>query len=103
MPATDTRGLQLALLLPGVGTRMNSTCLRAIPLTSLFDLLVCELPGHGISGEVPDVSVEGFAREYAALIDRYVTGRPNLMVIGESFGGLIGLALARLRPIGSIG
>ncbi len=98
MPAKPREGRPLALFLPGIRSLMNATCLRVVPLTTLFDLLVCELPGHGISGEVDDVSLEGFAREYAALIDRYVPNPRHLWVIGESFGGLLGLILARLRP-----
>jgi len=98
MPATPSDGRPCTLFLPGMRTLMNSTCLRAIPLTVLFNLIVCELPGHGISGEVEDVSLEGFAREYAALIDRYVPNPQPIWVIGESFGGLVGAVLARLRP-----
>jgi pimeloyl-ACP methyl ester carboxylesterase len=97
MPAEPT-GRPVALFLPGIRSLMNATCLRAVPLTVLFDLLVCELPGHGISGEVDDVSLEGFAREYAALIDRYVPNPRHLWVIGESFGGLLGAVLVGLRP-----
>lgn len=98
IPATPTDGRPFALFLPGMRTLMNATCLRAIPLTALFNLIVCELPGHGISGEVDDVSLEGFAREYAALIDRYVPHPEPVWVIGESFGGLVGAVLARLWP-----
>jgi pimeloyl-ACP methyl ester carboxylesterase len=47
---------------------------------------------------VDDVSPEAFAREYSALIDRYVPLSQPVYVIGESFGGLVGAALARLRP-----
>jgi pimeloyl-ACP methyl ester carboxylesterase len=88
----------LTLFVPGILTNMNSACLRVIPLTKLFDIVVCELPGHGISHEVDDVSPEAFAREYSALIDRYVPLSQPVYVIGESFGGLVGAALARLRP-----
>jgi pimeloyl-ACP methyl ester carboxylesterase len=98
IPATPSDGPPCALFLPGMRTLMNATCLRAIPLTALFNLIVCELPGHGISGEVEDVSLEGFAREYAALIDRYVPEPQPVWVIGESFGGLVGAVLARVRP-----
>jgi pimeloyl-ACP methyl ester carboxylesterase len=98
VPARPREGRPVALFLPGIRSLMNATCLRVTPLTTLFDLLVCELPGHGISGEVDDVSLEGFAREYAALIDRYVPNPGKLSIIGESFGGLLGLVLARLRP-----
>jgi pimeloyl-ACP methyl ester carboxylesterase len=98
VPAKPREGRPVALFLPGIRSLMNATCLRATPLTTLFDLLVCELPGHGISGEAGDVSLEGFAREYVALIDRYVPNPRKLWIIGESFGGLLGLVLARLRP-----
>jgi pimeloyl-ACP methyl ester carboxylesterase len=98
LPAKPSDGRPVALFLPGIRSLMNATCLRVTPLTTLFDLLACELPGHGISGEVDDVSLEGFAREYASLIDRYVPNPRRLWVIGESFGGLLGLVLARLRP-----
>lgn len=98
LPASPRGGQPVALFLPGIRSLMNATCLRVTPLTTLFDLLVCELPGHGISGEVAEVSLEGFAREYATLIDRYVPNPRHLWVIGESFGGLLGLVLARLRP-----
>jgi pimeloyl-ACP methyl ester carboxylesterase len=98
MPATLRHGMPLALFLPGIATLINATCLRAIPLTALCDVIVCELPGHGTSGEVDAVSLFAFAGEYAALVDRYIPPPRQIWVIGESFGGLIGAALARLRP-----
>jgi len=98
IPATPTPGRRLALFLPGIMAAMNATCLRVMPLTGLFDIIACELAGHGISEEVGDVSPEAFAREYAALIDRYVPPPHPVHVIGESYGGLLGAALARLRP-----
>jgi pimeloyl-ACP methyl ester carboxylesterase len=98
IPATATLGYPLALFLPGIMTNMNGACQRVIPLTKLFDVVICELPGHGISHEVDDVSPEAFAREYAAMIDRYIPLPQHVHVVCESFGGLVGAALARLRP-----
>ena len=77
---------------------MDNACLRVLPLITLFDIIACGLPGHGISREVDDVSPAAMAREYAALIDLYMSPLQRLCVIGESFGGLIGAALAELRP-----
>lgn len=113
VPGAPTPNQPVALFLPGVTTSLLDNCIRVIPLTALYDLVVCELPGHGTthagdnatlksfapySGEVADVSLDAFAREYAALIDLYVPHPQRLCVIGESIGGLIGAALARLRP-----
>ncbi len=98
MPAVARRDRPLALFLPGIATFLSINCERAIPLTELFDIIVCDLPGHGDSGQVDDVSLEAFAGEYAALIDRYVAAPRRVSVIGESFGGLIGAALARRCP-----
>jgi hypothetical protein len=51
MPATPRSGLGLALFLIGDGHDLAA----GSPLTALFDVLVGELPGHGISHEVDDV------------------------------------------------
>ena len=88
----------LALFLPGIMTVMADTCLRVLPLIRMFDIVVCDLPGHGTSGEVDDVSPSAFAQEYAALIDRYIPGPQQIYIVGESYGGLVGAALAAMRP-----
>ena len=72
MLATERPGHPLALFIPGVMTEVTTTWVRVIPLTSLFNIIAFELPGHGISQEIANVSTEAFALEYAALIDRYV-------------------------------
>jgi pimeloyl-ACP methyl ester carboxylesterase len=64
----------------------------------MFDIVLCELPGHGASGEVVDVSIDAFAGEYATVIDATLQQATGLFVIGESLGGLVALALAHLRP-----
>jgi pimeloyl-ACP methyl ester carboxylesterase len=79
-------------------TVMADTCMRVLPLIGLFDIVVCDLPGHGTSGEVDDVSPSAFAQEYAALIDRYIPSPRQVYIVGESYGGLVGAALAVMRP-----
>jgi pimeloyl-ACP methyl ester carboxylesterase len=93
-----TAGQPLALLLPAIMSHMGSACTRVLPPIAQFDIVVCGLPGHGISREANDVSPLAKAREYSALIDRYVPAPQRLCMIGETFGGLIGAALAVLRP-----
>lgn len=98
LPAHGRAGKPRALFLSGcfADIRKNATWVAA--LEGLFDTILCELPGHGETAPVADVSIEGFAAVYGALIDTHVAPAWKLTVIGESLGGLVGLALARLRP-----
>jgi pimeloyl-ACP methyl ester carboxylesterase len=98
IPAQATANQPLALFLPGIMTVMSDTCLRVLPLIGMFDIVVCDLPGHGTSGEVQDVSPSAFAQEFSALIDRYIPGPRHIYIVGESYGGLVGAALAAMRP-----
>lgn len=98
LPAHGRPDKPRALFISGcfADIRQNATWVAA--LQGLFDVILCELPGHGETAPVDDVSVDGFAAVYAALIDANVAPAWKLTVIGESLGGLVGLALARLRP-----
>ncbi|MBN8872050.1 MAG: alpha/beta fold hydrolase [Rhodospirillales bacterium] len=96
IPATPRPGKPAALFLPGLLSSLPLAAARAVALIDVADLIVCELPGHGASGVPPVVSLESFAAEYAALLDRAAAGR--IAVFGESLGGLVALALGRLRP-----
>lgn len=97
-PAVFRTGRELAVFLPDVLTDLPSACRTAAPLAAMFDVTVCELPGHGASGEVADLSLTGFAQEYAALIDSHVPACRGMTLIGEGFAGLLALETARLRP-----
>jgi pimeloyl-ACP methyl ester carboxylesterase len=88
----------IALFIPGLLASLPLAAVRALAFVDLFDVVLCELPGHGASGHVADVSVAAFAAEYAALIDAALQRATGLFVIGESLGGLVALALAHLRP-----
>ncbi len=102
MPALPRPGKPIALFLPGLLAALPLTAVRALAFIDMFDIVLCELPGHGASGEVANVSVDAFAREFAAVIDATLKRATGLFVIGESLGGLVALALAHLRP-GKIG
>jgi pimeloyl-ACP methyl ester carboxylesterase len=98
IPAQATTDQPLALFLPGIMTTMADTCQRVLPLIKLLDVVICDLPGHGTSGELDDVSPMAFAQEYSALIDRYIPNPQQIYIVGESYGGLVGAALAAIRP-----
>ena len=98
IPAQPRPGKPIALFLPGLLTFLPLTAARVLAFVDLFDIVLCELPGHGASGEVADVSLDAFAAEYAALLDPALRHAGSLFVIGESLGGLVALSLAHLRP-----
>jgi pimeloyl-ACP methyl ester carboxylesterase len=98
IPARPRPDKPIALFLPGLLTSLPLTAARVLAFVDLFDIVVCELPGHGASGEVADVSLDAFAAEYAALLDIALRHAGSLFVIGESLGGLVALSLAHLRP-----
>ena len=99
IPAQSRPGKPIALFLPGLLSALPLAAVRSLAFFDLVDIVLCELPGHGVSGEVKDVSLAAFAAEYAAVIDVALSRAVGLTVIGESFGGLIALALAHLRPV----
>ncbi len=98
IPAQPRPGKPIALFLPGLLSFLPLTAARVPAFFDLFDIVLCELPGHGASGQVTDVSLAAFAAEYVTLIDTALSRAAGLFVFGESLGGLIALALARLRP-----
>lgn len=57
-----------------------------------FEPTICELPGHGRSPRVPAPGVETFGRQIAVVAEVF-RGR-DLLLIGESLGGLAVLAAA---------
>ncbi len=98
IPAHPRPGKPVALFLPGLLTFLPLTAMRVLAFADLFDIVLCELPGHGASGEMADVSLDAFAAEFATLLDPAPEHAGSLFVIGESLGGLVALSLARSRP-----
>jgi glycosyltransferase involved in cell wall biosynthesis/pimeloyl-ACP methyl ester carboxylesterase len=91
-------GQPMAVFIPDILTPLPDAAVRAMPFLARFDLAVCEWPGHGASGETASVALPALAAELAALVDHIVPAGQSLFVIGESVGGLLALALGRLRP-----
>jgi pimeloyl-ACP methyl ester carboxylesterase len=98
IPAVPRPDKPVALFIPGLLASLPLAAVRALAFVDLFDIVLCELPGHGASGDVADVSIAAFGAEYAALIDTALRQATGVFVIGESLGGLVALALARSRP-----
>lgn len=65
-----------------------------------FDLVFADLPGHGQSPPSDDVTIEGFAADVGDAIIAAL-GKRDVVVVGESLGGLVALALGGLH-IGQI-
>ena len=61
-----------------------------------FDVRLVDLPGHGRSEAPSSATFEAFVAEIGDLVARHLSSR-QVIVIGESLGGLIALALGN-RP-----
>ena len=85
------------LMLHGWGTSSLSFMGASLALEKRFRTLVPDLPGFGFS-EIPPTAwgAADYARAVAALLDQ--TGFGPCDVLGHSFGGLVGTALATSRP-----
>jgi pimeloyl-ACP methyl ester carboxylesterase len=96
-------GAPLLLLHPlGLSRRAWDPVLPA--LSSRFDVIAVDLPGHGdspsLSGAGSDATPAGLAASVAGFLDRRNITAPH--VAGDSIGGWIALELARLRPVASL-
>jgi pimeloyl-ACP methyl ester carboxylesterase len=98
IPAVPRPDRPIAVFVPGLGASLLLAAVHALALLDRFDIVVCSLPGHSGSDELPDVSLAGFSDECAALIAAAMPGARNLFGIGQSLGGLIALELAHRCP-----
>ena len=60
------------------------------------DVVFADLPGHGRSPATTTATVESFAENIGDAITAALSGR-SIVVLGESLGGLIAIALGRLH------
>ena len=65
-------------------------------LAGRFPIVRCDLPGHGESAPIDDVSVEDMADQVAALLDEQPWSR--YVVVGLSLGGCVAQSLVARRP-----
>ncbi len=98
IPAVPRPDRPTAVFVPGLGASLWLAAVHALALLDRFDIVVCSLPGHSGSDELPDVSLAGFSDECAALIAAEMPSARNLFVIGQSLGGLVALEMAHRCP-----
>lgn len=70
------------------------------PLTALltdFDVILACLPKHNNAPALAEVSVELFAAAYSEALQVTLAGR-RVLFVGESLGGVVGLAMGRRPP-----
>lgn len=91
------------LLVHGFGGDANGWGFVQQALSSQFDVIALDLPGHGNSGKsIEDGSLHGFAGFVLAFLDTLRLARVH--IVAHSMGGGIALALANAHPerIGSL-
>jgi hypothetical protein len=98
IPAVPRPDRPIAVFIPGLGASLLLAAVHALALLDRFDIVICSLPGHSGSDELPDVSLAGFSDECTALIAAAMPNARNLFMIGQSLGGLIALEMAHHRP-----
>lgn len=82
-----------ALLLHGALGNHGPLVASAPAFAERFRVVLADLPGHGRSSPSPGATVEALAADLTAAVLRSLGRRP-LYLIGESFGGLVALAMA---------
>jgi pimeloyl-ACP methyl ester carboxylesterase len=98
IPAVPRPDRPIAVFIPGPGASLLLAAVHALALLDRFDVVVCSLPGHSGSDELPDVSLASFSDECSALIAAALPSARSLFVIGQSLGGLIALEMAHRSP-----
>ena len=99
----DAAERPLLLFLHGA-LRNKGSLLPIAPAYAEFDRAFCDLPGHGGSERPLDYSLADYAGEIASLLRRRFSGR-DIVLVGESMGGLIALRAAldpRLNILGLV-
>ncbi len=85
------------LLLHGVGMRAAFWDYQVAALSSSYDVIAVDLPGHGMSSLPPaDANLGDYTRAVLALVDELAI--PRAHVIGHSMGALVALEFALDHP-----
>lgn len=89
-PRDSTR--PVVIILHGALRHSENTQVWMPVLADDYDVLLVDLPGHGRSPPDKNASVAGFTARLRELIARHLAER-DIVVIGESVGGLVALGL----------
>ncbi|MBI1198284.1 MAG: alpha/beta fold hydrolase [Phenylobacterium sp.] len=85
------------------GSLRNSAVLQAWadPIDPVADAVFFDLPGHGQSDAIADMSVRGIATHVAATL-RAALGPRRVVLVGESLGGTVAFAVAGMPAADSV-
>lgn len=86
----------LLILGPSLGTHGSQWAGVAYRLADDFRVVTLDLPGHGLSPRMPDVTIDDLADEVVAVADAY--GADRFWFAGVSISGAIALTLALRAP-----
>lgn len=86
----------LLILGPSLGTHGSQWAGVAYRLADEFRVVTLDLPGHGRSSRMPEVTIDAMADEAVAIADAY--GAETFFFAGVSISGAIALTLALRAP-----
>ena len=90
--APETSRRPVVLMIHGA-LRHSDLAVDWFPILADYDLVLADLPGHGRSPGTGPATVAAIATRLKEVIARHFRDR-SIIVVGESIGGVIGLALA---------
>ena len=82
------------MLVHGFGEDSRIWDRQAEALSSVYRLILPDLPGSGRSGLIPDMRIEGMAGALKAIWEAENSGEQGFVLVGHSMGGYIALAFA---------
>ena len=88
--------LATILLVHGAGGSHLSWRRQTRELAAAFRLILVDLPGHGLSGEAGETTVQGYTRYVVDLMD--ALGLERVILGGHSMGGAIAVEAALRNP-----
>lgn len=87
----------LILLLHGAFEKHKKLLAFADLWRASYDVALSDLPGHGQSAATPSISIDAYIDELRWLVGLHLAHR-SVVIVGDSFGGLLGVALGNHPP-----
>ncbi len=87
----------LVLLLHGAFEKHKKLLAWADLWAQSYDVALADLPGHGQSDAPSSVTMESYIEELRWLVGSHFERR-SVVIVGDSFGGLLGIALGNSPP-----
>lgn len=87
----------LVLLLHGAFEKHKKLLPWSETWAAHYDVALADLPGHGQSAPPATISFDSYIEELRWLVGEHYAAR-RVVVVGDSFGGLLGIALGNAPP-----